>query len=691
MLKVLNYRLPPLFLFVLLAAACGGGGGGGGGSNSGGGTSDTTRPSVQIQGAPNSHDGRTAFTLGIRFSESVSGFARSDISATGAAVTAFSGSGAGYTATLTPNTPPVNISIRVPANVAQDSAGNGNLEASQTVNYSGGEPSAAARIAGRLTFDRVPFARSGSGLNAGSTGHRSHENCPGGGLDYGNIRREPIRDVWVEAVNASGTVIGRTRSDANGRYSLSVAANTPVRIRVSAHMQRTEAGRPRWDVKVTDNTQGNALYVLQGDLASSGTGASTRDLNAASGWVVPQGGSAGRYANTRAAGPFAILSFTYEALQKFAEADADMNLAALEYRWSPNNRSASGNLADGAIGGPFYDPTQRLIYLRGKADENTDEYDQNVVMHEFSHHVTLTATSRNDSMGGSWGRQSPLDMRVAFSEGFGDALGPMIAGDPIYRDSHGPNQSRVCPVNIETNPSNPAANPHRIGWYHSSSVTAILYDLYDAANDGADRLSLGLAPIYNTLTGDGFKNNRYYTSIYTFANQLLEHVPDRAATQSGLDALLRAHNIFGRGANGAGETNGGGLPATARVLPVYKSIAPGQAAITLCSVDDTGTYNRLGNRALVEVSFAESGAHTLTMTSASGSTGTLPRFRLRPYRNAAMRTERQLIGEPRSQTVTGNFRAGEAAVLEAYDERNVDGDASNNGDSCFAFSVVKNR
>ena len=92
--------------------------------------------------------------------------------------------------------------------IGQYSAGNGNLEASQTVNYSGGQPSAAARISSRLSFDRAPFARTGSsGLNAGSTGHRSHEDCPGGGLDYGNIRREPIRDVWVEAVNASGTVI----------------------------------------------------------------------------------------------------------------------------------------------------------------------------------------------------------------------------------------------------------------------------------------------------------------------------------------------------------------------------------------------------------------------------------------------------------------------------------------------------
>ena len=75
-----------------------------------------------------------------------------------------------------------------------------------------------------------------------------------------------------------------------------------MRIRVSAHMQRTEADGPRWDVKVTDNTQGNALYVLQGDLASSETGTSTRNLNASSGWVAAS--SAGRYANTRAAGPF---------------------------------------------------------------------------------------------------------------------------------------------------------------------------------------------------------------------------------------------------------------------------------------------------------------------------------------------------------------------------------------------------
>ena len=767
-LNIRPLKLSPLALAAALATACGGGGG----------PIDTTRPSVQIQDAPNRHDGRTAFILGIRFSESVSGFERGDLGVTGATVTAFSGSGTSYTATLTPNTPPVNIVFEVPANVARDAAGNGNTAAArQTVPYVAPDttpprvsinaptrhngrpfevtfafsetvrgfeagdiritgarittfpsqtslvfytatltpnnppgpilievpanvardaagngniaaarqrvaylpplPPGKARISGRLTFDRVPI-----------TNRR---------LDYDNIRQEPIRGVWVDAVDARGAVLARTRSDADGRYRLDVAANTEVRIRISAHMQRTAAGGPRWDVKVTDNTNGNALHVAQSDLASSGTGASTRNLNAPSGWVA----ASGRYANTRVAGPFAILSFTYEALQAFAAVDPAMNLPALEYRWSPRNRSAlPKNLADGAIGGAFYDPGQRLIYLRGMANENTDEYDQSVVMHEFAHHVQHVM-SRDDSTGGAHTLNARLDMRLAFSEGFANALGAMIADDPVSRDSFGPGQASADSYDNEVNPVNSPGDPHRIGWYHSHSVAAMLYDLYDAANEGADPLNLGFAPIYNTLTGDGFKNNRYYTSIYLFTNQLLQHLPSasRTTTQSRLNALLRRHNIFGRGDNGAGEANRGGLPASARVLPVYKSLSTQNSPITLCSVEDKGTHNeddkgtrnRLGNRAFVEVSFAESGSHTLTMTSVAASTGTLPVFIWRPYRGDANVTgNRQWVREPRSQTSTRNFQAGEPLVLEAADFRNTDNDLSNDRDSCFTFSVVKN-
>ena len=215
-------------------------------------------------------------------------------------------------------------------------------------------------------------------------------------------------------------------------------------------------------------------------------------------------------------------------------------------------------------------------------------------------------------------------------------------------------------------------------------------DLYDGTNAADnDVLSLGLAPIYNTLTSNGFKNNRYYTSIYLFTNQLLKHLPSasRATTQSRLNALLRRHNIFGRGDNGAGETNSGGLPASARVLPVYKSLSTRNSPITLCSVNDAGTPNRLGNYSFVEVSFAQSGSHTLSMVSIPSSRGTLPAF---SWGDTVAQGERQWAREPRSQTSTRNFRAGEPLVLEAADFRNIDNDPSNDGDSCFTFSVVKN-
>ena len=635
---------------------------------------DTTPPRVSIN-APERHNG-SPFEVTFVFSEPVRGFEAGDIRIVGARISPFPSQALStrYTATLTPNTPPANIAFDVPANAARDAAGNGNTAtAPRRIEYVAPPTAEKVRISGRLSFDRPAFTR-------------------GGGLDYSNIRQQPIRGVWVEAVNASATVLERTRSDASGRYRLDVDANTEVRIRIRAHMQRSAAGGPRWDVKVTDNTNGNALYVAQGNLASSGTGASTRNLNAASGWVASDSG--GRYANARVAGPFAILSSTYEALQRFARVDPDINLPALEYRWSVRNRSAAGNLADGAIGRSFYNPAEQLIYLVGQENEDTDEYDHSVILHEFAHHFTSTL-SRDDSLGGNWSDEARLDMRLAFSEGFGDALGAIITDDPLYRDTFGSNQGLAGVQNMETNPVNPTTDANRIGWYHSRSVAAIVYDLYDAADDGADRLSLGLAPIYNALTSNGFKNNRHYTSIYTFANQLPEHVSNRTATQSGLDALLRRHNIFGRGDNGAGETNGGGLPATARVLPVYKSITSGDTPITLCSVNDAGVFNRLGNRAFVQVNFTENGAHTLTLTL-SESTSALPLFGMLPYASRASAnctpswdTSRPAGNTPKNCTFTGNFQASEAARVAAFDLQNFLF-GSPGADSCFTFSVVKN-
>ena len=88
---------------------------------------DLTPPGVSITGAPTVTN--AAFDVTITFTEAVTGFVMSDITLTGstatASVTALSGSGAAYTATITPTTAG-DVIIKIPANSAQDDAGNGN-------------------------------------------------------------------------------------------------------------------------------------------------------------------------------------------------------------------------------------------------------------------------------------------------------------------------------------------------------------------------------------------------------------------------------------------------------------------------------------------------------------------------------------------------------------------------------------
>lgn len=88
-------------------------------------TVDTTAPDVVISGGPaNGTAYQESFTLTVTFSEDVTGFTAADISASNAAVTGLSGSGAVYEAQLRA-TGSGEIRVLVPAGAAEDAAGNG--------------------------------------------------------------------------------------------------------------------------------------------------------------------------------------------------------------------------------------------------------------------------------------------------------------------------------------------------------------------------------------------------------------------------------------------------------------------------------------------------------------------------------------------------------------------------------------
>jgi hypothetical protein len=232
-----------------------------------------------------------------------------------------------------------------------------------------------------------------------------------------------------------------------------------------------------------------------------------------------------------------------------------------------------------------------------------------VIAHEFGHYIE-DRFGRSDSIGGEHGGSAtPLDLRVAFGEGWGNAFSAMALGGPIYRDSFNGVQEDFQ-IDMETD------DTVNEGWFSEASVEEILWDLFDPANEPGDTLALGFAPIYSVMTGAQVQTDAL-TSIFSFITGLRAA---NAGSAAAITTLAAAEGIDGTGDFGAGETNsGGGDP---QVLPVYREIALNAAGPTgVCSRSSFGNTdsNKLGNRVFLR--FVNDATHLVTITAMGTTLG----------------------------------------------------------------------
>ena len=538
-------------------------------------------------------------------------------------------------------------------------------------------------ISGAVTYDFVPHQADAIGL------------------DYEATTQRPVRGVTVEAVNGSGTVLDSDVTTSTGTYAVTVPAGTDIRIQVEARYTQTTPAS--WDVRVIDNTNNDAPYVLAGSLSTSGTENSTRNLNAASGWTGTN--ATGGYTATRSAAPFVVLDSMVDAIDTVVGVDPDVALPLLNVGWSENNRPTGGSIANGDIGSSSYRRVGGVstILILGAADNDPDEYDRHVNVHEFGHFLE-DRISRSDSIGGSHSLSQRLDPRVAFGEGFGNAFSAIGLLDPIYKDSGGVRQQSGFSLNIES-------NLYRKGWYSEASVQTLIYDIFDTDSDGVDTISAGFGPIYNTLTAPGYVAQADFTMVYPFADRIRN---DPAVDGAALDALLDEEFIFGRGPQGAGETtfgqqDGQGNPLYTSTLPVYHQLTVNGPAVEICSIATEGHYNKLGNRAYLALELSGSGTFTFTMTNTNpppaGSGNTDPDFLVWDLtQNQGVLRLRADSGAENTETSSPLSLPPGSYRIEAYDWcntlENAEGfgefgtqfcdplTSTNNRDSCYDFTVT---
>ena len=576
-------------LACLALTACGGGGGGGGTSNQSPTASFTATPSsgqvplnVTLDASASSDPDGTIASHAWNFGDNTSG--------TGV-TTSHSYTTAGtFTVTLT----------------VTDNRG-ASATTTRTVTTTAGPPPVSVTVSGRITFERVPFS-----------------TVLGNGLDYARTVEAPAREIEVELLRASNqAVLAATVTDGNGSYAFTTAPSTDVIVRAKALTRHTAvATRPAaWDIRVRDNTSAGALYVLDSSVFNTGLADQVRNLKAATGW----GGSS--YTGVRAAAPFAVLDTVYSAVQfVITQGDGGVQLPALNAYWSEKNVPTDGDVTRGEIGTTAYYPTSTVgiapgIYVLGAANNDTDEFDQHIIAHEFQHYLEDTL-SRADTVGGSHSLNERLDMRVAFSEGYSNAFSAMVLNDPRYRDSFGTAQGDDFHFSVETSPTSVP------GWYNEASVHRIVWDLYDAAPDGVDALSVGYGPMHDVFTRE-LRNDVPLTTLFAFITALKQRsgVPD-----AQVDALVEAEGVAGTNlgivsttmnAYATTETHSGVADSSSDlVLPVYAPIALGGSA-RLCSSSSItstagtvieGSYNKLGNRRFLRFSVPTSRPIRITLT-----------------------------------------------------------------------------
>ena len=618
-------RLPCVLLLCVAIAACGGGGDGDGGSGN-------AAPAASFTASPET--GTAPLTVAFDAAAStdpdgsISGYAWNfGDGSTGSGVNATHTfvAGGSYTVTLT----------------VTDSAG-ATGTTTRTVTATG--TTTTVTVSGRITYERVPFA------NPGAAGSAS-------GLDYAGTFAAPARSVVVELVDASSqAVLATATTDDDGNYALQSPANTGVFVRAKAQVRTAGAG----DIRVLNDLNSNALYVLDSSTFNSGTASLTRNLLADSGW--PDFGGT-RYAGTRAAAPFAIADTMYSCVKFFrANVPTPPNLPALDVFWSPEGDST------------HYD--SEGIHLFGIDGSDTDEYDQHVLSHEFQHFLE-DATSRSESPGGDHSSGERLDFRLAFSEGFANAFSGMVLDDPVYKDSLGQAQGSRFDFDLEASSQPP------VGWFNEGSVAGLAWDLFDAANENSDAVSLGYAPMFEVLASV-VRDGPALTSVYPFIDGLEART---GAPVAAIDALVQSHSVFGSGVYGVGETNAGGV---SEALPVYTVLTPGGTQRVCGTASASSYYNKLGNRVFLRFTLNAAQLVTIRATyTAVGSDvgGPNPDPDIVLYRNGLLEVADDEAAD--EEMLTRSLAAGEY-VIEVYEYSHVDpsSSATRRGLTCMNVSVT---
>ena len=333
-------------------------------------------------------------------------------------------------------------------------------------------------LTGVITYDRVP-------VSSGSK------------LDFENTQILPVRKVNLSLLNDSGSVVKSSTTDENGAYSFEITADGAYRVRAYAQTSSPS-------IAIRDNTDDyGATYYGQSVQVMELDGPKEHNLHFPSGWAGTNAN--GAYTNPRMAAPFAILDFLYGVETRILSYRDDLYFPALNVYWSDKNLPLTGDIVEGQIGSTHWDGEK--LYVLGKADVDTDEYDQAVLGHEWMRYF-LDSFSRSDlTSSSSFGVFSSAP-DIAFEQGLLLGFASWLTEADYYRDTLSLKQQHGQAINLTQTSLGP-------GWANGGMIAQLLGQLIELEG-------VGVAPLLDVLV-DSLATTPICNTIFSFLFYLKHH------------------------------------------------------------------------------------------------------------------------------------------------------------------------
>ncbi|MBI3805889.1 MAG: Ig-like domain-containing protein [Nitrospirae bacterium] len=347
----------------------------------------------------------------------------------------------------------------------------------------------------------------------------------------GEIQPKAVRGAAINVVAIDGfTTIFTGATDAEGNFDFTGVNNTGRRSGIYLQvLAKTEPNNPT-QVEIRNNLTDKALFSLASNAMddSGGSDFTGLDVTAA--------------ASSGAGGAFNILdvfSTASELIQRSGgpcspPATAPCVPPLLTAYWEP-----------GSAQGTYFDDQLDAIFILGGGDPqgDTDEYDDAVIAHEYGH-FAVHHFSKDDSLGGEhFITDHDQDVRLAWSEGWGNFFSSAVRKNPIYVDTA--SKGATFSFNLETyaSPQTSALKSAAVYTTSEIAVAGVLWDLFDdptlaaTVTEPHDTLALGLEPIWQTL-------RRFTSGIpATMESFVTEFTAVDPGSAGGLQAILQERKM----------------------------------------------------------------------------------------------------------------------------------------------------